>query len=105
LLWQEEEEADYKEAFPDHAAAFVDILQDEHECNAGPGGVMDTEQQATQAEAGSAAAQALLHGDLLKDVVELHGRCWVKKICQCTGHLLCIMNSVSHSPGTQEGVL
>lgn len=79
MMWQEEEEADYRRAFPDHTAAFADILADAEEDGdwAGPAqadgsGVM--EQQASQAEAGSAAAQALLQGDILEDIVAQHAR-------------------------------
>lgn len=75
---QEEEEADYKRTFPDHSATFADILDAEDDEGmyepagaAAPG----AEEQATEAEAGSAAAHALLQGDLLEDIVQEHARC------------------------------
>ena len=77
-LAQEEEEADYKRAFPDHSAAFADILEmepgDEGSLEPAVPAASGTEQQATEAEAGSAAAHALLQGDLLEDIVREHAR-------------------------------
>lgn len=85
---QEVDEADYKQRFPDHAAAFADILQDEDASEdadmgmdaagayTGTSGAKEQEEGvASGAEAGSAAAQALLQGALLDDIVAAHARC------------------------------
>lgn len=82
---QEEEEADYKQRFPDHHAAFADILQDDSmdvdmddaisAAAAADGGAGAAEEgAATGAEAGSAAARALLQGELLRDIMSAHAR-------------------------------
>ena len=88
---QEEDEADYKRRFPDHHAAFADIVADEaagdtlmqdaradmtpHQNGEAPAEQHQEQQAATRAEAGSRAAQELLQGDLLGEVVREHARC------------------------------
>ena len=47
------------------------------------------EEQATEAEAGSAAAHALLQGDLLEDIVQEHARCTAA--CSVYNFLCCIL--------------
>ncbi len=72
---QEEAEAGYREQFPDHFAMFADIADDAHqgmEAEFGPPTGQPSE--ASRAEAGSAVAQELVHGDLLSEVVRLHAR-------------------------------
>ena len=80
LCLQEEEEADYKQRFPDYHASFADILEasgdgmelDEHS----DVGQQATQQQgATQAETSSASSKQLMQGQLLDDIVIQHARC------------------------------
>ena len=75
---QEEEQADYKHAFPDYHASFADILEasgDDMDID-GPSEGREAQQQqgATHAEAGSASAKQLMQGQLLGDIVLQHAR-------------------------------
>lgn len=77
-LAQEDEEASYKQRFPDHFHAFADVAQLEDMPNLGDDSAVTAqalpEEGLTEAEASSNAAQQLLHGDLLSDLVHLHSR-------------------------------
>ena len=75
-LWQEEEEADYKQRYPDYHASFADILEDGMEMDEQTSmGHQDQQQQgATQAEASSASSKQLMQGQLLDDIVVQHAR-------------------------------
>ena len=77
---QEEEDADYKQRFPDYHADFDDILDPQ-------GDLMDEDsnapqaqheaasrQDATQAQTSSGSAKELMQGQLLDDIVALHAR-------------------------------
>ena len=78
---QEEDEAAYQAAFPDHFGAFEDVATLEDE----PGAPPDDENAARQplpsvaseAEASSSAAAQLLRGATLQGLVRLHAR-WVR---------------------------
>ena len=76
-LWQEEDEADYKQRFPDYHASFADILEDGMEMDEQSGADHQAAQQAgaTQAEASSASSKQLMQGQLLDDIVVQHARC------------------------------
>ena len=77
-LLQEEEAASYQQQFPDHGAAFADIAaaEGDHPMDEGPDQPSDGAQgvAASDAVAGSAAAQQLLKGPLLHDLVAMHSR-------------------------------
>jgi len=77
-----EDEADFQRQFPDHYAAFADLAAPDDAdavmsapeppaaAAAPPGGAA-----AGDARAASAAARALVEGEVLDDIVALHGRC------------------------------
>ena len=77
---QEEEDADYKQRFPDYHADFDDILDpqgdlmDEDSMSPQTQHEATSQQNATQAQTSSAYAQELMQGQLLDDVVALHAR-------------------------------
>ena len=83
VLAQEEEERDYLERFPDHFKGFEDIAVlegevpvDDDRLPVPPPEAADPEDAvASAAQASSAAASALLHGELLNELVALHARC------------------------------
>lgn len=83
LLLQEEEERDYQERFPDHFKSFEDIAVlegevpvDDDRAPVPPPEAADPEDAvASAAQASSAAASALMHGELLNELVALHARC------------------------------
>ena len=85
---QEEDEQSYKQRFPDHFSAFADVAELEDMPNLGDDSAMlqqaaadAAEPGVTDAQASSNAAQQLLHGDILLDVVQLHARCDIH--CSC----------------------
>ena len=80
LHMQEEEDADYKQRFPDYHADFNDVLDPQ-------GDLMDEDSRvsqaqyeassqrcATQAQTVSAASKDLMQGQLLADIVAMHAR-------------------------------
>ena len=81
---QEEAEAEYKQQYPDHFAAFADLLPEEEQqdgdganpaAGGGDGEMMaadDQQQGLGKGQARSAAAKALIQGQLLGEVVGLH---------------------------------
>ncbi|KAL0028971.1 hypothetical protein WJX77_009058 [Trebouxia sp. C0004] len=78
---EEVDELSYKQSFPDHFSAFADVAQLEDMPDLGDDSLMlqhaaaeETESGVTDAQASSNAAQQLLHGDILVDVVSLHAR-------------------------------
>ena len=90
---QEEEAASYQQQFPDHGAAFADIAAADghHPMNEEPDQPAEGAQggTASDAVAGSAAAQQLLKGPLLHDLVAMHSR----SAPDCTGF-------VAHRPSS-----
>lgn len=83
MLLQEEDERDYQERFPDHFKGFEDIAVLEGEVPVDddrlplppPEADATEDAVASAAQASSAAASALLHGELLNELVTLHARC------------------------------
>ena len=78
-MWcQEEDEVSYKQHFPDHFDAFADVAELGDLPNLGDdsaAAAQATPQEGlTDAEASSSAAQQLVHGELLSDLVQLHSR-------------------------------
>ena len=77
---QEEEDADYKQKFPDYHADFDDILDPQgdlmqEDSNSSLAQHEATNQQNnTQAQTSSASAKELMQGQLLDDIVALHAR-------------------------------
>ncbi|KAL0049173.1 hypothetical protein WJX82_008148 [Trebouxia sp. C0006] len=78
---EEVDELSYKQSFPDHFSAFADVAQLEDMPDLGDDSSMlqqaaaeEAESGVTDAQASSIAAQQLLHGDILVDVVSLHAR-------------------------------
>lgn len=76
---QEEAEASYKQYFPDHFNAFADVAELEEMPNLGDDSAAAKAAESmheglTDAEISSHAAQQLLHGELLSDLVQLHSR-------------------------------
>ena len=78
---EEVDELSYKQSFPDHLSAFADVAQLEDMPDLGDDSPMlqqaaaeEAESGVTDAQASSNAAQQLLHGDILVDVVSLHAR-------------------------------
>ena len=95
-LLQEEEAASYQQQFPDHGAAFADIAaaDEHHPMDEGPDQQSDGAQAtaASDAVAGSAAAQQLLKGPLLHDLVAMHSR----SAADCTGFVAQKASSSGH---------
>lgn len=89
MLLQEEDEQSYKQHFPDHFSAFADVAELDAMPNLGDDSAVTTTAAAaeadlplSEAEASSNAAQQLLHGAILADVVGLHARyVAVKRMC------------------------
>lgn len=76
-LLQEEDEHSYKQHFPDHFNAFADVAELDDMPNLGDDSMVtaaEAEPGLTEAEASSNAAQQLLHGAILSDLVTLHAR-------------------------------
>jgi midasin len=77
---QEEDEADFNQRFPDHFAAFADVAGEEpadHDtppAHPPPGTDGADGAAASEAEAKTAAARALLEGDILEELVALHAQ-------------------------------
>ena len=77
---QEEENADYKQRFPDYHADFADILDPQGDLMEEDSNSSLAQQEAgnqqntTQAQTSSASAKELMQGQLLDDVVALHAR-------------------------------
>lgn len=79
---QEEDERSYKQHFPDHFSAFADVAELDDMANLGDDSLVagaaaaaaEADSGVSEAEASSTAAQQLLHGDILTDVVSLHAR-------------------------------
>ena len=97
---QEEEEADYKQRFPDYHTAFADILEDSGdalEADESSAQAQQQQQQATQAEASSAASKQLMQGQLLDDIVLQHARCAAESILSQT--VLLLSGAICHSFG------
>lgn len=94
VLLQEEDEQSYKQHFPDHFSAFADVAELDAMPNLGDDSAVATTAAATEADSGlseaeasSSAAQQLLHGAILADVVTLHARCVaVERMCPSCLH-------------------
>ena len=79
---QEEDEQSYQQHFPDHFSAFADVAELDDMPNLGDDSMVagaaaaaaEADSGLTEAEASSNAAQQLLHGAILSDVVGLHAR-------------------------------
>ena len=79
---QEEDEQSYKQHFPDHFSAFADVaelddmpnLGDDSSVAGAAAAAAEADSGLSEAEASSTAAQQLLHGAILSDVVSLHAR-------------------------------
>ena len=76
--------------FPDHFSAFADVAELDDMPNLGDDSMVasaaakqEAESGLTEAETSSNAAQQLLHGAILSDVVSLHARC-VADFCICS---------------------
>lgn len=80
MLLQEEDEQSYKQHFPDHFSAFADVAELDDMPNLGDdstaasAAAAEADSGLSEAEASSSAAQQLLHGAILADVVGLHAR-------------------------------
>ena len=82
MLLQEEDEQSYKQQFPDHFSTFDDVaelddmpdLGDDSTASAAAAAAEADAEGLTEAEASSSAAQQLLQGEILSDVVSLHAR-------------------------------
>lgn len=106
MVAQEEEEIEYKRAFPDHYAAFTDILDADGDVLGDPPAAPQpaSEEQATEAEAGSAAAHALLQGDLLADIVHEHARYHIS-FCPFHNLIFLLPPMLSKTPSSREECL
>lgn len=77
---QEQAEADYRSRFPDHFAAFADLADSDDSLaptadpHAQTATVSTAPHTTSQAQAASSHAQALLKGDFLHHIVQLHMR-------------------------------
>ena len=93
-ILQEEAEAGYKEQFPDHFAMYADIGDDVLEgMEPNPGQLPE----ASRAEASSAVAQELVHGDLLTEVVHLHARSAAKHYLFTSGPFVPVIKACNIS--------
>lgn len=84
IALQEESEADFKNLYPDHYATFSDIegviddqppgddMDVDHKPAQQAGGEGEEDAAASEGQARSSAAKALLDGELLADIVRLH---------------------------------
>ena len=101
MTLQEEDEQSYKQHFPDHFSAFADVAELDAMPNLGDdSAVAETASGLSEAEASSNAAQQLLQGAILADVVGLHARYVAAVEGMCTPHL-----HPNPSRGAWEGVL
>ena len=77
---QEEEDADYKQRFPDYHADFDDILDPQGDLMEEDSSASQAQHEAsnqrcaTQAQTSSASTKDLMQGQLLDDIVALHAR-------------------------------
>ena len=98
---QEEDEQSYKQHFPDHFSAFADVAELEDMPNLGDdslvaaAAVKEADSGLSEAEASSTAAQQLLHGAILSDVVSLHAR-------YIASHEHALMGLLAESPSMHQ---
>lgn len=100
---QEEDEQSYKQHFPDHFSAFADVaeledmpnLGDDSQVAGAAAAATEADSGLSEAEASSNAAQQLLHGAILSDVVSLHAR-YIASQAQSLMSLLIGVSSVQH---------
>ena len=107
MTLQEEDEQSYKQHFPDHFSAFADVAELDAMPNLGDDSAVaetaaaaEADSGLSEAEASSNAAQQLLQGAILADVVGLHARYVAAVEGMCTPHL-----HPNPSRGAWEGVL
>ena len=102
---QEEDEQSYKQHFPDHFSAFADVAELDDMPNLGDDSLVagaaaaaaEADSGLSEAEASSAAAQQLLHGAILSDVVSLHARYAASQAYA----LLCLLSGL-HQPRNSD---